>query len=96
MKYSKLKPFPEHFLWGASTSAYQVEGAVNEDGKGKSIIDMYEHPADVADFAVASDHYHRYKEDIRLFAEIGMKAYRFSIAWTRILRKEPERSMKRG
>ena len=52
MKYSKLKPFPEHFLWGASTSAYQVEGAVNEDGKGKSIIDMYEHPADVADFAV--------------------------------------------
>ena len=85
MKYSKLKPFPEHFLWGASTSAYQVEGAVNEDGKGKSIIDMYEHPADVADFAVASDHYHRYKEDIRLFAEMGMKAYRFSIAWTRIL-----------
>ena len=85
MKYSKLKPFPEYFLWGASTSAYQVEGAVNEDGKGKSIIDMYEHPADVADFAVASDHYHRYKEDIRLFAEMGMKAYRFSIAWTRIL-----------
>ena len=46
---------------------------------------MYEHPSDVADFSVASDHYHRYKEDIALFAEMGLKAYRFSIAWTRIL-----------
>lgn len=85
MIYKKLKPFPEHFLWGASTSAYQVEGAVSEDGKSPSIIDMYEHPSDVADFSVASDHYHRYKEDIALFAEMGLKAYRFSVAWTRIL-----------
>ena len=55
-----------------------------EDGKSPSIIDMYEHPKDVADFSVASDHYHRYREDIAMFAEMGLKAYRFSIAWTRI------------
>ena len=85
MIYKNLKPFPENFLWGASTSAYQVEGAADEDGKSPSIIDMYEHPEGVADFSVASDHYHRYKEDIALFAELGLKAYRFSVAWTRIL-----------
>ena len=85
MQYKELKQFPEKFLWGASTSAYQVEGAVAEDGKSPSIIDMYEHPKDVADFSVASDHYHRYLEDIAMFAEMGLKAYRFSIAWTRIL-----------
>ena len=85
MQYKELKQFPEKFLWGASTSAYQVEGAVAKDGKSPSIIDMYEHPEDVADFSVASDHYHRYREDIAMFAEMGLKAYRFSIAWTRIL-----------
>lgn len=85
MQYKELKQFPEKFLWGASTSAYQVEGAVAEDGKSPSIVDMYEHPKDVADFSVASDHYHRYREDIAMFAEMGLKAYRFSIAWTRIL-----------
>ncbi|MDO4554312.1 MAG: glycoside hydrolase family 1 protein [Lachnospiraceae bacterium] len=85
MNYKNRKDFPENFLWGASTSAYQVEGAVLEDGKSPSIIDMYEHPDDVADFQIASDHYHRYKEDIALFAQMGLKAYRFSIAWTRIL-----------
>lgn len=83
--YSKLKDFPQDFLWGASTSAYQVEGAIDEDGKSPSIIDMYEHPSGVADFSVASDFYHKYKEDIQLFSEMGLKAYRFSIAWTRIL-----------
>ncbi len=85
MLYSKLNDFPEGFLWGASSSAYQVEGAWDEDGKSPSVIDMYEHPKEYADFKVASDHYHRYKEDIRLFAEMGLKAYRFSIAWTRII-----------
>lgn len=85
MMYSKLKDFPQDFLWGASTSAYQVEGAIDEDGKSPSIIDMYEHPSGVADFSVASDFYHKYKEDIQLFSEMGLKAYRFSIAWTRIL-----------
>lgn len=85
MKYSTLLDFPDCFLWGASTSAYQVEGAWNEDGKSPSIIDLYEHPAEYADFKIASDHYHRFREDIRLFSEMGLKAYRFSIAWTRIL-----------
>lgn len=85
MQYSELKAFPTGFLWGASTSAYQAEGAWDEDGKSPSIIDQYEHPKEYADFKVASDHYHRYKEDIRLFAELGLKAYRFSIPWTRII-----------
>ena len=85
MIYQKLLDFPQDFLWGASTSAYQVEGAWDEDGKSPSIIDMYEHPAGYADFTVASDHYHHFAEDISLFAKMGLKAYRFSIAWTRIL-----------
>ena len=85
MIYKNIKDFPKDFLWGASTSAYQVEGAWNEDGKGLSVIDMLNHPKDTSDFKVASDHYHRYKEDVKLFAELGLKAYRFSIAWTRII-----------
>ncbi|ASS90156.1 glycoside hydrolase family 1 protein [Aeribacillus pallidus] len=84
MKHERRKPFPNDFLWGGSTSAYQVEGAWNEDGKGPSVIDMAKYPEGTTDFKVASDHYHRYKEDIALFAEMGFKAYRFSIAWTRI------------
>ena len=85
MIYKNIKKFPKEFLWGASTSAYQVEGAYNEDGKSPSVIDMCEHPEGTADFKVASDFYHRYKEDVKLFAEMGLKAYRFSIAWTRII-----------
>ena len=84
MFYKQLKAFPEGFLWGASTSAYQVEGAYKEDGKGLSVQDLHV-PKDIADFKVASDHYHHMKEDVKLMAEMGMKAYRFSIAWTRIL-----------
>jgi 6-phospho-beta-glucosidase len=84
MHYKKLKDFRSDFLWGASTSAYQVEGAWNEDGKGLSVMDMGHHPEGLADFKVTSDHYHHYKEDIALLAELGLKAYRFSIAWTRI------------
>ena len=85
MIYKNIKDFPRDFLWGASTSAYQVEGAWDDDGKGLSVIDMLNHPEDTSDFKVASDHYHRYKEDVKLFAEMGLKAYRFSIAWTRII-----------
>ena len=73
MQYSKIKKFPETFLWGASTSAYQVEGGYNADGKGLSIIDYYKHNENYADFKVASDFYHLYKEDIKLFAEMGLK-----------------------
>ena len=86
MQYRELKGFPQDFLWGASTSAYQVEGAWDADGKGPSVIDAREsYPAGTTDFTVASDHYHRFAEDVALFAELGLKAYRFSIAWTRIL-----------
>ena len=85
MIYKNIKDFPKDFLWGASTSAYQVEGAWDEDGKGLSVIDMLDHPEDTSDFKVASDHYHRYKEDVKLFSELGLKAYRFSIAWSRII-----------
>ncbi|MFZ1412275.1 MAG: glycoside hydrolase family 1 protein [Micropruina sp.] len=78
-------PLPDGFLWGASTSAYQVEGASDIDGKGPSVQDVKEVPAGTPDFRVCSDHYHRYAEDVALFAELGLKAYRFSIAWTRVL-----------
>ncbi len=86
MFYKQLKPFPKNFLWGASTSAFQVEGAADIDGKGPSVQDHLgaRHPG-ITDFSVASDHYHRYKEDVKLFAEMGLKAYRFSVAWSRVL-----------
>lgn len=87
MHHKILKTFPKDFMWGASTSAYQVEGAWNEDGKGPSVMDMAKHPEGTSDFKVCSDHYHHYKEDIALFAEMGFKVYRFSIAWTRVFPK---------
>jgi 6-phospho-beta-glucosidase len=80
-----MKKFKEGFLWGASTSAYQVEGASKEYGKGLSVQDVKKVIEGTSDFTVASDHYHKYKEDIALMAEMGFKTYRFSIAWTRII-----------
>lgn len=81
--------FPEYFLWGAATAAYQVEGAWNEDGKGPSIWDMAAHEGGHIRYSetgdVAADHYHRWREDVRLMKEIGLKSYRFSISWTRVL-----------
>ena len=88
MYHRSLKPFPKDFLWSASTSAYQVEGAWDEDGKGPSVIDSKpkeELPAGTADYTVTSDHYHHAEEDVALMAEMGFTAYRFSIAWTRII-----------
>ncbi|MBF0580408.1 glycoside hydrolase family 1 protein [Erysipelotrichaceae bacterium RD49] len=85
MKERKLKPFPKDFFWGASTSAYQVEGANLEDGKGPSCQDVKTVPEGTSDLTVCADFYHHYKEDIALMAEMGFKSYRFSIAWTRIL-----------
>ncbi|QKJ86100.1 6-phospho-beta-glucosidase [Paramixta manurensis] len=84
MKQAVVKPFPDHFLWGASTSAYQVEGAWNEEGKGPSVIDKASFHDGITDFTVTSDHYHRFQQDIKLFAELGLKTYRFSIAWSRL------------
>lgn len=85
MIYQTVKPFPFDFLWGASTSAYQVEGASREDGKGPSCQDVKPIPEGTSGFETASDHYHRFREDIALMAEMGLKAYRFSIAWSRVL-----------
>lgn len=81
--------FRKDFAWGAATCAYQIEGAALEAGKGLSIWDVFTHdPGRVADGSngdVACDHYHRFKEDVKLMSEIGLKAYRFSLCWSRIL-----------
>ena len=81
--------FPHNFLWGAATASYQIEGAWNEDGKGESIWDRFSHtPGKIEDNStgdVACDHYHRYQDDIALMRRIGLKAYRFSTSWTRVL-----------
>ncbi len=81
--------FPKDFVWGAATASYQIEGAWNEDGKGESIWDRFSHTpgkienGDTGD--VACDHYHRWREDVALMRRLGLRAYRFSMAWTRIL-----------
>lgn len=80
-----MKGFPNDFLWGASTSAYQVEGGWDADGKEPSVQDMLTPFPNTTDFKVAADHYHRFHEDVQLFKELGLKAYRFSIAWTRVM-----------
>ena len=81
--------FPQDFIWGCAASAYQIEGAWNEDGKGPSIWDTFTRLrgkiANGANGNVATDHYHRYPEDVALMAEVGLRAYRFSIAWSRVL-----------
>lgn len=80
--------FRDDFVWGSATASFQVEGAWNEDGKQPSIWDVFchegKHIADSSSGDVACDHYHRYKADVALMAELGLKAYRFSITWTRI------------
>ena len=81
--------FPSTFVWGTATAAYQVEGAAAEDGRGESIWDRFSAtPGNVANGdtgAVACDTYHRYAEDIRLMHELGIGAFRLSVAWPRIL-----------
>src|SRR3712207_5897848 len=86
---SRARQFPDGFHWGVATSSYQIEGAWDEDGKGPSIWDTFAHtPGKVNNDDngdVANDHYHRYREDVALMRSIGATAYRFSIAWPRIL-----------
>ena len=86
---SLVSKFPNDFVWGTATSSYQIEGAADEGGRGKSIWDVFcDTPGKVANGdtgAVACDHYHRFEEDIKLMADMGVKAYRFSISWSRIL-----------
>jgi len=81
--------FPEQFLFGTATASYQVEGAVAEDGRGESIWDRFSHTQGKIRSGhtgdVACDHYHRFKEDIALMTQMGVNAYRFSIAWPRII-----------
>lgn len=80
---------PKNFVWGAAAASYQIEGAAFEDGKGASVWDTFSHNTaniknqDNGD--IACDHYHRYKEDVALMKEAGLKAYRFSISWPRVL-----------
>jgi beta-glucosidase len=85
---NEARTFPKGFLWGSATASYQVEGAVKEDGRGPTVWDTFSHtPGKTVDGAtgdVADDHYHRYKEDIALMKALGVKSYRFSIAWSRV------------
>jgi beta-glucosidase len=85
----ELLSFPEGFVWGTATAAYQIEGAVAEGGRTPSIWDTYSHTpgrvqdGDTGDIAV--DHYHRYREDVALMRDLGVRAYRFSVSWPRII-----------
>ena len=84
-----MKKFPEDFIWGTATSSYQIEGAADIDGKGPSIWDSFcTIPGKIAQGEtgnLACDHYHKFKEDIQLMKDMGVKAYRFSIAWARVM-----------
>src|SRR2546421_3986680 len=80
--------FPDGFLWGAATAAYQIEGAAAENGRTPSIWDVFSrtpgkvyagHTGDVA-----VDHYHRFREDVRLMTDLNLTAYRFSVSWPRV------------
>ncbi|WP_421317087.1 glycoside hydrolase family 1 protein [Aeromonas veronii] len=88
MHHHKFNDFPSDFLWGAASAAYQVEGGWNADGKGPSVWDLFTKlPGKTFEGSngdVAVDHYHRMEEDVALMAEMGLKAYRFSVSWPRI------------
>lgn len=81
--------FPTDFLWGAATASYQIEGAAREDGRGECIWTRFSHTEGKVKHGhtgdVACDHYHRYPEDVALMQQLGLRAYRFSIAWARLL-----------
>lgn len=81
--------FREDFAWGAATASYQIEGGVQEDGKGRDIWSVFceqeNRVFDGHNGDIACDHYHKMKEDVKLMADMGLKAYRFSVSWTRIL-----------
>jgi beta-glucosidase len=81
--------FPKSFVWGAATAAYQIEGAAAEDGRAPSMWDVFAHtPGKVANGDtgdVAADHYHRYRDDVALMADLGIAAYRFSVSWPRVI-----------
>src|SRR5581483_12452710 len=84
-----MPSFPESFVWGAASASYQIEGAAAEDGKGPSIWDEFcKRPGAVwqgHSGEVACDHYHRWREDVALAKALGLRAYRFSVSWPRVL-----------
>lgn len=80
-----MAAFPDGFLWGVSTAAYQIEGGVKEGGRGPSIWDVFSHKAGGDTGDRACDHYHRFREDVGLMADLGAGAYRFSLAWPRLM-----------
>lgn len=88
MTDTRVLPFPDGFLWGAATSAYQIEGAVHQDGRGPSIWDRQCHHSNLVRDGhtgdVAAGHYDRMPEDVEMMARLGLQAYRFSVAWPRI------------
>jgi beta-glucosidase len=92
--------FPRDFVWGAATSAYQIEGAWDSDGKGPSIWDVFCRKAGAVvngdTGEIACDHYHRYPEDVELMASLGLGAYRFSVSWPRVLPEGTGRVEPRG
>ncbi len=92
--------FPEDFLWGAATAAYQIEGSPDADGKGESIWDRFSHtPGKIMNDEngdLASDHYRRYRQDVDMMADLGLNAYRFSISWPRIFPEGGGRANKKG
>jgi beta-glucosidase len=95
-----IRQFPAGFVWGAATAAYQIEGAVDEDGRGPSIWDTFSHtPGRVVGGEtgdLACDHYHRWPEDLELLADLGVTAYRLSVAWPRIQPTGAGRVERRG
>lgn len=80
--------FPKDFMWGAATASYQIEGAAKEDGRGASIWDVFSHTEgkikSMENGDIACDHYHRMEEDVKIMKEMGLRAYRFSISWSRL------------
>jgi beta-glucosidase len=85
---TSARKFPDGFLWGTATAAYQIEGALDEDGRGPSMWDAFARTPgaihDGSNAEVAVDHYHRYRDDVQLMKQLAARAYRFSIAWPRI------------
>lgn len=97
MHYDHDPKFPDGFFWGASSAAWQTEGATEEDGRTPAIIDLNSQTkAPYADNSIASDHYHHMREDVELMAECGFTSYRFSISWSRIIPASDGRVNERG
>src|SRR5271169_764052 len=93
-------PFTEPFFWGTATASYQIEGAAAEGGRAPSIWDVFAHTPGKIERGetgdVACDHYHRYRDDVALMAELGLNAYRFSISWPRVMPQGAGASSSKG